>query len=133
MGAAAFASTSGPGGCRDIRDPVAQRLALQWIRQSGREFPRGLLADVPAPLVDHTDFDDLGLGLTDEDLIEAIRRLPRHCQVLLFTLLGGLPDGNYAQLSQGAGMAVGSIGPTRQRCLKRLREDLVARFGRPDP
>lgn len=110
---------------------TAQMLALQWIRQNGREFPAGLLSDVPPPLVDHTDFDDLGLGLTNDDLIEAIRRLPRHCQVLLFALLGGLPDQSYAQLSKGASIAVGSIGPTRQRCLRRLREDLIARFGSP--
>jgi DNA-directed RNA polymerase specialized sigma24 family protein len=108
---------------------IAQRLALQWIRRTGREFPAGLLSEVPAPLVDHTDFDDLGLGLTDDDLIEAIRRLPTHCQVLLFALLGGLPDQSYEELSKGTGIGVASIGPTRMRCLQRLRADLTSRFG----
>jgi DNA-directed RNA polymerase specialized sigma24 family protein len=108
---------------------AARRQALLWMRRTGRERAAGLLPE--APLVDPSDFDHLGLEITEHDLIEAIRRMPRHCQVLLFALLGGLPDQNYADLSRSMDIPVGSIGPTRARCLRRLRNDLASRYGSP--
>ena len=50
----------------------------------------------------------------------AFRGLPSRAQVLLNLLLG---DGaaSYREISEELGMPIGSIGPTRQRCLDRLR------------
>ena len=63
----------------------------------------------------------------DEDrarrLWRAVSRLSERCQRLLRVVaFSDRPD--YAGLSADLGMPVGSIGPTRGRCLKKLREDL---------
>ena len=36
------------------------------------------------------------------------------------------PPPSYAEIAAGLGLPVGSIGPTRARCLQALREQLVA-------
>jgi DNA-directed RNA polymerase specialized sigma24 family protein len=36
------------------------------------------------------------------------------------------PDDSYVEVSTALGMPVGSIGPTRSRCLQHLRRELVA-------
>ena len=63
----------------------------------------------------------------DEDrarrLWAAVGRLSERCQRLLRVVaFSERPD--YASLSSDLGMPVGSIGPTRGRCLKKLREHL---------
>jgi len=52
-------------------------------------------------------------------------KLTPRCQALLRVVaVGGRPD--YDALSQALGMPVGSIGPTRGRCLAKLRAALLA-------
>jgi hypothetical protein len=60
----------------------------------------------------------------------AFAELPRSCQELLSLLMSDPPPG-YAEISARLGMAIGSIGPTRARCLDRLRRSphLVAVLG----
>jgi RNA polymerase sigma factor (sigma-70 family) len=53
-------------------------------------------------------------------LREAIMELPANCQQLL-TLLTTEPPTSYAEISVKLGIPVGSIGPSRSRCLDRLR------------
>ena len=55
-------------------------------------------------------------------LREALTRLPACCQQLL-TLLIEDPPVPYAQIGAQLGIPVGSIGPTRGRCLAKLRRD----------
>jgi DNA-directed RNA polymerase specialized sigma24 family protein len=51
--------------------------------------------------------------------------LPDRCQRLLRVVaLAERPD--YAQVAESLGMPVGSIGPTRGRCLAKLRAALTA-------
>ncbi|TDD79533.1 RNA polymerase sigma factor [Actinomadura rubrisoli] len=66
----------------------------------------------------------------ERDLIEAERnmllraafgQLPEHCRRLL-TLLMQDPPLSYAEASARLGTSIGSIGPTRARCLRRLRD-----------
>ena len=58
----------------------------------------------------------------------AVGRLPERCQRLLRVVaFSDRPD--YASLSADLGMPVGSIGPTRGRCLKKLRDDLDGQGG----
>jgi DNA-directed RNA polymerase specialized sigma24 family protein len=58
----------------------------------------------------------------------ALRQLPRHCQVLLRALAGSA-ELHYAEIGKALDIPVGSIGPTRQRCIKRLRTALAAVSG----
>jgi DNA-directed RNA polymerase specialized sigma24 family protein len=55
-------------------------------------------------------------------LHEAFTRLPPCCQQLIAVLIED-PPVPYAQISARLGIPVGSIGPTRSRCLDKLRRD----------
>lgn len=55
-------------------------------------------------------------------LHEAFTRLPSRCQQLIAALIQD-PPVPYAQISAQLGIPVGSIGPTRNRCLDKLRRD----------
>ena len=56
---------------------------------------------------------------------EALSRLPRRWQRLLELLMAD-PPASYAEISDQLGLPVGSIGPTRGRCLAQLRVLLQA-------
>lgn len=73
-----------------------------------------------------TEDDALGpelqtiLGERERVLWRHLRSLPTRCQELLRVVaFADRPD--YHQVSQALGMPMGSIGPTRGRCLARLR------------
>jgi DNA-directed RNA polymerase specialized sigma24 family protein len=54
-----------------------------------------------------------------------VSRLPARCQQLLRVLMASPPP-SYAEAAAALGLPLGSIGPTRARCLRTLREELVA-------
>jgi len=56
---------------------------------------------------------------------DALSRLPRRWQRLLEMLMSD-PPVSYAEISDELGLPIGSIGPTRGRCLARLRVLLQA-------
>ncbi len=56
---------------------------------------------------------------------DALARLPSRWQKLLELLMADPPT-SYAEISSQLGLPVGSIGPTRRRCLERLRVLLQA-------
>ena len=56
---------------------------------------------------------------------EAMTQLPRRWQRLMEMLMAD-PPASYAEISDELGLPVGSIGPTRGRCLARLRVLLAA-------
>lgn len=62
----------------------------------------------------------------------AFAELPPRCYQLLSMLVSDPPP-PYAEISAKLGIPVGSIGPTRARCLARLRRSphLAALFGGP--
>ena len=117
-----------------IHDP---RTVLAWLgttvrreawrrRSDQRTMPASdevIAADRPAPddPVDET-------VVRREDLRVLLRHYralsPRCQQILRVICCGGPPD--YAALSEALGMPVGSIGPTRGRCLAALRRALLA-------
>jgi RNA polymerase sigma factor (sigma-70 family) len=53
----------------------------------------------------------------------ALGRLPEHCQKLL-RIVAWEPRPDYSSVAEGLQMPVGSIGPTRRRCLDKLRVEL---------
>jgi DNA-directed RNA polymerase specialized sigma24 family protein len=55
-------------------------------------------------------------------LREAFTRLPPSYQRLIALLIED-PPVPYVEISNRLGIPVGSIGPTRRRCLDRLRQD----------
>jgi RNA polymerase sigma factor (sigma-70 family) len=61
----------------------------------------------------------------DQLLHRAFARLPRRAQVLL-TMLSSEPPMTYQEVSAALHMPIGSIGPTRGRCLDALRHHAAA-------
>ena len=61
----------------------------------------------------------------DQVVRDALSRLPRRSQRLLEPLMADPPT-SYAEISDEMGLPVGSIGPTRGRCLAQLRVLLQA-------
>jgi RNA polymerase sigma factor (sigma-70 family) len=109
-----------------------------WLAATARnECVRHVAARKRIVLVhEHEDFDNAdhhGPGI-DEALLaaeraqvvrEAIAHLPVQWQQLLELLMADPPT-SYAEISDQLGLPVGSIGPTRGRCLARLRVLLEA-------
>jgi DNA-directed RNA polymerase specialized sigma24 family protein len=74
---------------------------------------------------------DQQAGMTEHELLaaerhaalrEAFTRLPPCCQRLITVLIED-PPVPYAQISARLGIPVGGIGPSRSRCLEKLRRD----------
>jgi RNA polymerase sigma factor (sigma-70 family) len=100
---------------------TVRRECLQMLRRTSRErvVTHVEPVDMPdlAPPVDHvllTDERDAALWRKVAELSEMCVRLLR---VLMAT-----PPPSYLAVAAALGMPVGSIGPSRQRCLRRLRE-----------
>jgi RNA polymerase sigma factor (sigma-70 family) len=100
---------------------TVRRECLRTLRRRGREVPAG--DDGPAfDVPDDADPLDAAL-LTDErdaQLWTCFGHLSGRCQQLLRVLMAS-PAPSYAEVSAALDMPVGSIGPTRGRCLERLR------------
>ena len=107
---------------------TARRECLAVLRHAGRTVPTdGIELDrvdaAAEPL-------DAGL-LRDEraaELWAALAAVPDRCQRLL-RVLAADPPPSYAQVAAALDMPVGSIGPTRGRCLDRLRTALAEQTG----
>jgi RNA polymerase sigma factor (sigma-70 family) len=78
-------------------------------------------ADVPDP--GRSPEDELMAGDRDVQVRTALGRLPVRERQLL-TLLMASPRPSYRKVSAELRIPVGSIGPTRARCLRRLRHEL---------
>jgi RNA polymerase sigma factor (sigma-70 family) len=61
----------------------------------------------------------------DAMVLRAVRELEPRCQQLL-RVLSASPPPRYEAVAEAFGMPIGSIGPTRGRCLHRLKDVLLA-------
>jgi RNA polymerase sigma factor (sigma-70 family) len=96
--------------------------ALRVLRVSRRRDHADLPPDdlLPPGPADATIEQELIAAERDAALRAAFAELPRRCHELLSLLMSDPPPG-YAYISATLGLPVGSIGPTRARCLDRLR------------
>ena len=96
------------------------------VRAAGRK-------QLPADQDVFADLPDKGPGSEEQVMLEDQRRelwaaigmLSRRCQELL-RIMAFAPRADYATVAAALGMRVGSIGPTRGRCLAKLRAVLAA-------
>jgi RNA polymerase sigma factor (sigma-70 family) len=99
---------------------TARRESWQVRRRAGRILP----TDTEATLVDreaHEEIDhDILAGEQHEALRQAFETLHPRCQRLL-RLLTADPAPSYIDVAATLDMPIGSIGPTRARCLDCLR------------
>ncbi|HSV67898.1 MAG TPA: sigma-70 family RNA polymerase sigma factor [Mycobacteriales bacterium] len=118
----------------DIRTPAAltawlvtvtKRESWRVVRASRGEramddWSAAAVPDPDPPLDERLMADDMRRALW-----AAVRQLPQRCQQLLrIVAFTHRPD--YAEVSAALGMPQGSIGPTRGRCLAKLRQLLTA-------
>jgi RNA polymerase sigma factor (sigma-70 family) len=121
-------------GADSISDP---RAVLQWLIVSARReawrVMRGQSRQLPY------EIDEDAIQTPDDELPESIvlrgtletllwshvAELPERCRALLRVIaFADRPD--YPELARSLGMPIGSIGPTRGRCLAKLRASLSA-------
>lgn len=105
---------------------VASHASLAWKTSRSR---RGHAVDVE-------DADPLALSSVDRDLIEdlerdqlvrdAVRGLPDRCRELVHILFFEQPPRSYKEVAAHFGLAVGSLGFIRGRCLQKLQKALRA-------
>ncbi|MEU7857210.1 sigma-70 family RNA polymerase sigma factor [Nonomuraea sp. NPDC049141] len=126
-----------------LRDPdkvgawlasTARHEALRVIRASGRATPvsdMGLLGmDIDERSPEHLILEaEEAIADAERALVMwgAFEELSDRCRRLLRLLIAS-PRPTYQEIASGLGIAVGSIGPIRARCLQRLRT-LVAERG----
>lgn len=115
-----------------ITDPQA---VLQWlivctrreawrvVKRIDRSEPRELEPDEAVSPVHELPEEQVLRSDSDSRLWQHIAQLPQRCQALLRVIaFADRPD--YAAVARSLGMPVGSIGPTRGRCLAKLRQQL---------
>lgn len=98
---------------------TARREAMRVLRRSGRERPAG--EDFTLDRADDGPPVDAALLLDERDraLWQAYEQLGEKCQQLLRVAV--THPAAYEEISASLGMPVGSIGPTRRRCLTQLK------------
>jgi RNA polymerase sigma factor (sigma-70 family) len=101
---------------------TARREALRTIRLGTREFPteEEWMWDIPSE-----EALDTGLIAAERDaaLWSAMRAIGERCQALLRLIAAPEPP-SYEEIGAALEMPVGAIGPTRARCLDKLRRGL---------
>jgi RNA polymerase sigma factor (sigma-70 family) len=104
---------------------VALNKCYRWKRKQAREATvesRGSGLDVADPLplypAVQQDLDQ------QQRLEEAISSLPERCRMMIQLLFYADPPRPYADVAHQLGLATGSVGFIRGRCLKKLRQAL---------
>jgi RNA polymerase sigma factor (sigma-70 family) len=115
-----------------LRDPAAFRSwlitvtahqAFHWKRKTRRRAEEALTQEEDAVAVDPSP--DVVQQLEQEQLLrDAVRRLSPRCQELIRLLFYEQPQMSYRDVAGRLGVATGSIGFIRGRCLTRLLRTL---------
>ena len=111
---------------------TTRRQCLAVARQRRREqlhsMPAGLAAEDIGPIDPDLLPDEELLSLERQHLVRhAVERLPETCRRLINALFSDDPQpSSYLRLADGLGLPMNSLGPTRARCLEKLRRILVA-------
>ena len=116
-----------------LRHPAALPgwLAITTQRECGRALRAAQKQEAPGHWSDAADIPDEVTGVAESELLraerhaalrEAFTQLAPDSRQLIVMLIQD-PPVPYAEISARLGIPVGSIGPTRGRCLEQLRRD----------
>ena len=105
---------------------VTSRECTRWRRQEHPECARDTVAVETAALADEKPLaDELLARLKEEQTLrDAVQSLPPRCRELVAMLFFETPARPYQEIASQLGLAAGSIGFIRGRCLTRLRREL---------
>lgn len=102
---------------------TTRREAWRVVKRVERDDPRDIEDDEIVSGSDELPEEQVLRSETDSRLWQHIAQLSDRCQALLRVIaFADRPD--YTAVAEALGMPVGSIGPTRGRCLAKLREQL---------
>jgi RNA polymerase sigma factor (sigma-70 family) len=104
---------------------TARNECLAHIRRRGRQ---GVSLDVVPEVQDTGPSPGEGILVRERDaeLWGALHHISDRCRQLL-RILAADPPPSYEEVGAALGMPVGSIGPTRARCLQKLRVSIAAK------
>ena len=104
---------------------TARRECLRILALAGRQTLVGDTSFLDLRFADDAELDAELLALEQQDRVRAaLERLPARCAQLLRVLMDqDVP--NYQRVAELMDMPIGSIGPTRARCLVKLRAILA--------
>jgi RNA polymerase sigma factor (sigma-70 family) len=103
---------------------VAHHQCYRWKRQSQRVVSRDAPSDLPEPETPAIAETLVQQTQEEQMLREAMAVLAPQCRRLIELLFFESPPRPYREVAGELGLAVGSIGFTRQKCIDRLRRRL---------
>jgi len=106
---------------------TARHECLRVLRRNGREIV-GVDADLDFEAGEPTPEAVVLDNERDRVLWQSLGEISQRCQVLL-RALAAAPPPSYQDVSAALGMPVGSIGPTRARCLDHLKRRVELHTG----
>lgn len=101
-----------------------------WKLRARRKDDLPLASEQWAEMAEHPDhvspaLEEELLALERQHLVRrALEQLPPQCRQILEQLFYQETPSSYAEISRRLGIPIASIGPTRGRCLEKLREKL---------
>jgi len=105
---------------------VAHHQCYRWKRQQSRVVSRDADLQLPEPETPAIAESLVQQTQQEQMLREAVAALTPQCRRLVELLFFETPPRPYGQVAAELGLAVGSIGFTRQKCMDRLRRQLDA-------
>lgn len=103
---------------------VAHHQCYRWKRQQQRVVSRDADETLPEPATPAIAESVVQQTQEEQMLREALANLTPQCRRLVELLFLETPPRPYAEVASELGLALGSIGFTRQKCIERLRRRL---------
>jgi RNA polymerase sigma factor (sigma-70 family) len=103
---------------------VAHHQCYRWKQQQQRLVSRDGDADLPVPETPAIAETLVQQTQEEQMLRDAVAALSPQCRRLVELLFFEIPARPYTEVAAELGLAVGSIGFTRQKCMDRLRKHL---------
>lgn len=107
---------------------VASHKCYQWKRRRAREGDRASSNLRREPIATGLSFPEWKSRAQEAQILrEAVAALPERCRRMVEMLFYSDPPVSYAEVGRSLGLAEGSIGFIRGRCLQKLRDELKQR------
>jgi RNA polymerase sigma factor (sigma-70 family) len=103
---------------------VTHHECYRWKRQQQRVVSRDAETDLPEPETPAIAESLVAQTQQEQMLRDALSTLSPQCRRLVELLFFETPARPYTEVAKELGLALGSIGFTRQKCMERLRKQL---------